>query len=175
MTFREETLLSEVPPSNYFVSLCLRHFRGFFSWRGRPSRPFSRLVRCFQNYIDTRTLLGGNARRWGPRTPSRTTDANLDSGFVSNTLVWIVPKKCHFPNSPPLIVGSINTIFLNTQSRFASVVLDTVLGPPHQAQHTWGCPCFSVVLGNNAQGKWRALEGHYISSKALQGSGAETR
>ena len=49
----------------------------------------------------------------------------------------IFPKKCHFP-TPPLIVGTINTVvFLkNTQSRFASVVLDGVLVPPRLARLT---------------------------------------
>ena len=31
-------------------------------------------------------------RNNGPRTPSRTTFANLDSAFVENTLVFLVPK-----------------------------------------------------------------------------------
>ena len=49
----------------------------------------------------------------------------------------IFPKKCHFP-TPPLIVGTINTVvFLkNTQSRFASVVLDGVMGPLQVASRT---------------------------------------
>ena len=34
----------------------------------------------------------------------------------------------------------------NTQSRFASIVLDSVLGPPCLAQNTWRCPFISVVL-----------------------------
>ena len=32
------------------------------------------------------------ARRGGPRTPSRTTDANLDCTFVENALVFVAPK-----------------------------------------------------------------------------------
>ena len=33
------------------------------------------------------------ARRGGPRTPSRTTDANLDGAFVENPLLILVPKS----------------------------------------------------------------------------------
>ena len=36
-------------------------------------------------------------------------------------------------------------LLTNTQSRFASVVVDGVLGPPRMARHTWRCPCISVV------------------------------
>ena len=32
------------------------------------------------------------ARRGGPRTLSRTTDANLDCAFVENALVFVIPK-----------------------------------------------------------------------------------
>ena len=32
------------------------------------------------------------AMRGGPRTPSRTSDANLDSAFVESALVFVVPK-----------------------------------------------------------------------------------
>ena len=32
------------------------------------------------------------ARRGGPRTPSRTTDANLDCAFVENALLFVVPN-----------------------------------------------------------------------------------
>ena len=34
----------------------------------------------------------------------------------------------------------------NAQSRFASVVLDGVRGPPHLECHTRRCPCISVFL-----------------------------
>ena len=37
-----------------------------------------------------------------------------------------------------------NCVF-NAQSRFASDDLDGVLGPPRLAQHSWRCPCISVV------------------------------
>ena len=38
-----------------------------------------------------------------------------------------------------------SVVSTNTQSRFASVVLDGVLGPPRIARHTCRCPCISVV------------------------------
>ena len=53
--------------------------------------PLTRLVRCFRNYRDTRTQSG--VARWAqrPRTPSTTTDANLDSAFVENAHSYIDP------------------------------------------------------------------------------------
>ena len=37
------------------------------------------------------------ARRGGPRTPSTTTDANLDCAFVEKALVFVVPKLGRAP------------------------------------------------------------------------------
>ena len=47
--------------------------KGFLSWHGALLEPSTCLVRCFPNYRDT-------------RTPSTTTDANLDCAFVENAL-----------------------------------------------------------------------------------------
>ena len=38
-----------------------------------------------------------------------------------------------------------SAVLKNAQSRFAKVVLDSVLAPPSPEQHTWSCPWFSVV------------------------------
>ena len=48
---------------------------------------------------------------------------------------------------PPHFFGwmKTNLLFINTPSRFMSGVLDSVLGPPCLARHTWRCPCISVV------------------------------
>ena len=53
--------------------------------------------------------------------------------------------------------------FTIAQSRFAWVVLNTVLRPSRLALHTWRCLCSS---GSNAQDKSRAIEGHCVSSKS---------
>ena len=45
-----DTLFSVFPPSN-----CLGPLKGFSSWHGALQGPSTRLVRCFLNYIDTRT------------------------------------------------------------------------------------------------------------------------
>ena len=42
-------------------------------------------------------------------------------------------------------IGEKSAFSTNAQSRFASVVVDGVLGPPRLAQYTWRCPCISVV------------------------------
>ena len=41
------------------------------------------------------------ARHGGPRTPTRTTDANLDCAFVENALVFVAPKIGRARASPP--------------------------------------------------------------------------
>ena len=45
------------------------------------------------------------ARRRGPRTPTRTTDANLDCAFVENTIVFVVQKigRARAPFGPPWV------------------------------------------------------------------------
>ena len=68
----------------------------------------------------------------------------------------------------------------NTQSRFASVILDSVLGPPRLAQHTLLCPCFSVVpkaASHEARGESShgTMKGVVSAQKALQESVTETR
>ena len=60
----------------------------------------------------------------------------------------------------------------NAQSRFASVVVDGVLGPPRLARHTLWCPCISVVKHGADRGP---LKGTVSAQKALQGSETETR
>ena len=62
--------------------------------------------------------------------------------------------------------GTVTNAFsTNTQLRFASVVLDSVLGPPRLARHTLRCPCFSESgsKGRDLQGPFK---GHYGSSKS---------
>ena len=64
----------------------------------------------------------------------------------------------------------------NAQSRFASVVVDGVLGPPRLARHTRRCPCISVVP-EATHGASRGPEKGAVSAaqKALRGSEIETR
>ena len=52
------------------------------------------------------------------------------------------------------------------QSRFAGIVFDGVLGPPHLACHTYWCPSISEDLGATQEARLRALEGRYVSSKS---------
>ena len=63
----------------------------------------------------------------------------------------------------------------NIQSRFASVVLDSVLGPLRLAWHTWWCPCFSVVPAASHNMSWRPLKVAVTAQKALQGSELQSR
>ena len=73
-------------------------------------------------------------------------------------------------NSNPILFSWIFTIkdkwekvcvFTNTLSRFAPVVFDGVMGPPHLAPDGY----FWWSFGCNAQGKVKALEGCRLSSK----------
>ena len=85
MTPLRETLFSSVPPSNSLVSISDLQ-RAFWA----DTTPFSgpRLASCVAS--GTTEIQGRNqvwrARRGGPRTPSTTTDANLDCAFVENAL-----------------------------------------------------------------------------------------
>ena len=63
----------------------------------------------------------------------------------------------------------------NAQSRFASVVVDGVLGPPRLACHTWRCPCISVVPEATHKASRRPMKGAVSAEKALKGSETETR
>jgi len=61
----------------------------FLSWHGTLQGLLTRLLCCFWNYQEARTLLGmaGRYRRGGPKTPSKTADANLDRAFVENAVL----------------------------------------------------------------------------------------
>ena len=84
---------------------------------------------------------------------------------------------------PAQICGSIkpSVAFLtflfktHTQSRFASVVLDGVLGPPCPTLHTWRYPCnfnssFVINVQGKVEGPWRvcvSLELQAFQTKIL--------
>ena len=86
-----ETLFSSVPPSNSLVSVSDPR-RAFWA----DTAPFSgpRLASCVAS--GTTEIQGHRqvcrARRGGPRTPSTTTDANLDCAFVENALIYTDPR-----------------------------------------------------------------------------------
>ena len=71
------------------------------------------------------------------------------------------PRSGHLLNSILLIFHNQGSVVksvssTNAHSRFASVVVDSVLEAMRLARHTWLCPCIS---GSNARGESRALEG----------------
>ena len=81
---------SSVPPSNSLVSV-LDPWRAF--WADTPPFKGPRLASCVASGT---TEMQGHcqvccARRGGPRTPSKTADANLDSDFVENALFYTNP------------------------------------------------------------------------------------
>ena len=91
MTLCQETLFSVDPPSNSLVSVS-EHWCAFRA----DTAPFKgpRLASCVASG-DTQIQAHSQVcptRRWGPRTLSRTTDANLDYAFVENTLHSVVPN-----------------------------------------------------------------------------------
>ena len=90
-----------------------------------------------------------------PPPPGGCTSTNGRSGHLLNSLTFL--------NQGSLCKGAFST---DAQSRFASAVVDSVLGPPHLAGPTGRCPCISVVPGSNARGESRALEGCRVSSKS---------
>ena len=60
------------------------------------------------------------------------------------------------------------------QSRFALIVLDGVLGPPHLACHTLWCPCVSVVPEAMHEASRDPSKGVVSAQKALRESEMET-
>ena len=80
-----KTLFSSVPPSNSLVSVTDPR-RAFWADKAPFSGP--RLASCVASGTTEKQGHGllCRARRWGPRTPSTTTDANLDCAFVENAL-----------------------------------------------------------------------------------------
>ena len=82
---------SSVPPSNSLVSVS-KPIKGVF-WADTAPFKGPRLALCVAS--GTTEIQGHrqecSARREGPRTPSTTTDANLDCAFVENTLLYIDP------------------------------------------------------------------------------------
>ena len=70
----------------------------------------------------------------------------------------------------PLIFGSMNTstyVLKNAQSKLASVVLESILGPTGLAPHTLQCPCLSVVTEATHDERLRAHEWRHVRSKTL--------
>ena len=68
-----------------------------------------------------------------PNTP-----ISSNAGLVTNSIIyfWLFTIKDQCAKS---------AFLTNAQSRFASVVVEGVLGPPRLARLTWRCPCISVV------------------------------
>ena len=72
-----------------------RSLEGLFELTRRPSRALDSpraLLPELQRYKDTVRCAALGAEVRGPRTPSRTTDANLDCAFVENALLFVVPN-----------------------------------------------------------------------------------
>ena len=63
------------------------------------------------------------ARHRGPRTPSRTTDANLDCAFVENALVFVAPKIGR-ARAPPVRPPDLKAGFL---PKYCLVVSDIAI------------------------------------------------
>ena len=63
---------------------------------------------------------------------------SFSTGLVTNSILFCMT----FHNQGSVSKSAFST---NAQSRFASVVVDGVVGPPRLTQHTCRCPCISVV------------------------------
>merc|ERR1712115_705723 len=67
----------------------------------------------------------GCSRRSGPRTPSTTTDANLDCAFVKNSLLFALPKI--ESARPPLIPITYPLIEIMNSLNFQVEVVRSIL------------------------------------------------
>ena len=98
------------------------------------------------------------------------------SGLVFGCLRLVACRSGHYLNSILLTFqnqGSVrkSAFSTNAQSRFASVGVDGVLGPPRLAQHTLRCPCISVV----PEATDEASRGSETETKELLGGAEENR
>ena len=82
-----EIPFSSVPPSNSLVSV----LEGLFELTRRPSRALD-LPRALLPELQRCKDTVCHARLGGPRTPSTTTDANLECPFAENALFYTDPR-----------------------------------------------------------------------------------
>ena len=66
---------------------------------------------------------------------------------------------------PPSNIWNDENNILQTHNQGLRQLLLTV--PLRLAQHTWWCPCISVVLEAMQEAKLRAIEGRCVRSKSL--------
>ena len=69
----------------------------------------------------------------------------------------------------------ISAFSTNAQSRFGSVVIDGILGPPRLARHNCRCPCISAVPDATHEASRGSEKSAVSAQKAFQGSETETR
>ena len=83
----------------------------------------------------------------------------------SRTLNFVLRPICPIRG----IFGATKTsaFSTNAHSRFASVVVDCVLGPPRLVRHTWRCPCISVFSEATHEASRGPLKGAVSAQKAL--------
>ena len=74
---------------------------------------------------------------------------------------------------PPSNIWNDENNILQTHNQGLRQLLLTV--PLRLAQHTWWCPCISVVLEAMQEASCRPLRGAVSAQKALRGSETETR
>ena len=94
--------------------------------------------------------------RWPPLGHQEALELCSITGLVIYSILfcWLLQAR----------ISVKKVFFINTQSRFTSVVFDGVLGPPCQVGHTWWCTCFSVVPKATHKARLRALDRCRVSS-----------
>ena len=109
------------------------------------------------------------------RTPSLKTGWLTDLPFLNPYFAGLVTNSIYSVDFSQLRIGVKCAFSTNAQPRFASVVVDSVLGPPRLARHTYRCPCISVVPEATHEASRRPEKGAVTAQKVLRGSETETR
>ena len=139
-----------------------------FKW-GHPylnNSPGQKRVHNLYLYAQSKTHSSGRNVKFLYHTASYETLAGWVSNYKSqlNYQVWSLAQFFSVDLSQSKI-GVKSALDTNPQSRFTSVVFDSVLGPLWPAQHSWQCPCFSVVSEATQEANHRPLKG--VSSKSF--------
>ena len=127
------------------------------SFKGKKFR-LTRRAPSVSRWCPSRLSLGRTCKWAGtqsdpPRNP-RSNAAFASRCSTGRIHVWSLTQFSSVDFSKSRIVVKKCIFNKNAQSRFASVVVDSVLGPPRLARHTLRCPCFSVVR----EARQRALD-----------------
>ena len=107
----------------------------------------------FQLNLRKSPLLGnGSLLQWAPLFQVCSHSIKI---FPDPSLTFTLTR----PAFPVFGTTKTSVLSINLQSRFASIVLDSVFGPPHPAWHTQWCLCISCIWKQPTRSSQGPLKG----------------